>query len=151
LKAELKALNAEEVAKEAGRLKAEVVVLSDASSKLARLEEEAAIDKTTVKDLRLKVSKGTTGYAKLFGKYNQLKKDAKREETSLKKEISTLKADATDKEKKQKQDEAAVAAGKEARKNHEFKLKCKLEAEEEKLEKKTRQLETKEQLRKDAL
>jgi hypothetical protein len=129
LKEEKKTLGSDELAQDNRRLKAEVVVLSNASAKANRLGEELVVAKATVKELRMQVAKGTTGYSKLLGKYNQLKKDAAKTELSLtvKKEAVALKAEINSKEKKQKQDEATVAAGVEARKMHEFKLKLKLE------------------------
>jgi chromosome segregation ATPase len=131
LKEELKVLGAEESAKEVGRLKGEVAALTDASTKATRLGEELTVSKATVKDLRTQVSKGISGYSKLLAKYNQLKKDAKKEEASFKKEISTLKAEANDKAKQLKQDEAKVDADKEARKTAEYKLDLKMKREDE--------------------
>jgi hypothetical protein len=61
LKEELKLTSGEDAAQEVVRLKRELASLSDASTKATRLGEEFVVAKTTVKDLRMQVSKGTTG------------------------------------------------------------------------------------------
>jgi hypothetical protein len=151
LKDQLKLTSGEDAAQEVVRLKGEVVVLSDASAKATRLRDELAVAKATVKELRMQVSKGTTGYSKLLGKYQRLKKDAKKEETSFKKEISTLKAEANAKAKKLKQDETAIAAEASSRATHAFKLQLKLQGDDYKAEKKKKDAKAKEQKRKACL
>jgi hypothetical protein len=113
--------------------------------------EDLASSKTTVKDLRMQVSKGTTGYSKLLGKYNQLKKDAAKAETALKKEAVALQAEANNKEKKRKQDEAFIEAPVAARMTLEHKMKCKMKGEDHKHEKKKKEAEAKERKRKACL
>jgi hypothetical protein len=151
LKEQLKLTQGEEAAQEVVRLKRELATQSDACAKATRFGEELAVEKTTVKQLRLQVSNGTTAYEKVKGKYQQVKKEAKKDEATMKVEISTLKAEADDKAKQLKQDEAKVAAEKQARKTLEHKMKLKLEGEDYKNDKKERELKVKEQLRKKTL
>jgi hypothetical protein len=99
----------------------------------------------------MQVSKGTTVYIKLHGKYNQLKKDAAKAETALKKEAAALKAEANDKVKKQKQDETFIEAQVAARMTLEHKMKCKMEGEDHKKKEKKLDAEAKEQKRRESL
>jgi hypothetical protein len=85
-----KALGTDEQAQENRRLKGEVVVFSNASAKATRLGDELAVAKAAIKDLRTQISKGTTGYTKVNSKYQQLKKDAAKAETALKKDVAAF-------------------------------------------------------------
>jgi hypothetical protein len=151
LKAESKALGAEEAAQEIRRLKAEVVVLSDTAAKATRLGDEVAIDKTTIKQLRTKLSNGTTAYEKLKNMYYQLKKDAAKAETALKKDVAALESRLKDKAAKLKQDETFIEAQVAARMTLEHKMKLKLEGEDYKAEKKKKEAEAKDRKRKASL
>jgi hypothetical protein len=151
LKEELKALSAEDAAQEIRRLKAENATLSDAAAKATRLADELSLEKASVKELRMQVTKGTTGYSKLLGKYQQLKKDAAKAETASKKDVAALKAEINSKEKKRKQDETFIEAQVAARMTLEHKMKLKLEGEDYKLEKKKKEAEAKDRKRKASL
>jgi hypothetical protein len=130
LKEEKKVLGAEETAQEVVRLKRELASLSDASVKATRLGEELAIDKTTVKDLRLKVSKGTTAYEKLKNKYYQLKENAGKAQASLKKTVNELKSEMKEKVSQLKMDETKIAAQKAARDKIDYNFELKMRKDE---------------------